>query len=367
MAEKPSHKVFISYSQESEDHCTRVLQLSDRLRRDGIDCVIDQYEQAPSEGWPRWMARNIDEATYVLIICTKTYDVRATGNDGSICGKGVKFESLLTYQEIVDSNSNNSKYIPVTFAKNDKKFIPRPLRSFQLYNLEEDSGYENLYRRITAQPMIQKPKRGKMKQLPVGINLVDRMERITDSNRPQYVRQKNVRVTGHSDSSQGALSIELVINQSFENFSDTEQKKLLAAISTLLSIDYDLKIKTVRPGSVILTLELPRKDALKLYLLSYIGKLKNLNVIDATLRGWHFTSVDDLIQEIMLHEPNPPAKGTKEKGSIVFVDVDKGYGLIEREKGGFLKFIIADTGGSPIIGKSVSYISDKWIIPGKHK
>ena len=44
-------RVFISYSHDSPEHMDRVWNLSERLRGDGIDCVIDQHEAAPEEGW----------------------------------------------------------------------------------------------------------------------------------------------------------------------------------------------------------------------------------------------------------------------------------------------------------------------------
>jgi hypothetical protein len=50
----PDHpRVFISYSHDSPEHLDHVLELADRLRTDGIDCHIDQYEESPPEGWPR--------------------------------------------------------------------------------------------------------------------------------------------------------------------------------------------------------------------------------------------------------------------------------------------------------------------------
>jgi SEFIR domain len=42
-------KVFISYRHDSQTHEDRVLALADRLRDDGIDCNIDQYQQSPAE------------------------------------------------------------------------------------------------------------------------------------------------------------------------------------------------------------------------------------------------------------------------------------------------------------------------------
>jgi hypothetical protein len=65
--------VFISYSHDSQEHAELVLALSDRLRDDGIDCLLDQYEVSPPEGWPLWMDRQIHEANFVLMICTPTY------------------------------------------------------------------------------------------------------------------------------------------------------------------------------------------------------------------------------------------------------------------------------------------------------
>ena len=43
-------KVFISYSHDSPDHESRVLALSDRLRREGIDAILDQYESQRKRG-----------------------------------------------------------------------------------------------------------------------------------------------------------------------------------------------------------------------------------------------------------------------------------------------------------------------------
>jgi len=42
--------VFISYSHDSPAHRDSVVALSDRLRADGVECRIDQYEESPPEG-----------------------------------------------------------------------------------------------------------------------------------------------------------------------------------------------------------------------------------------------------------------------------------------------------------------------------
>lgn len=43
-------KVLISYTHDSKKHKDRILNPTDKLRDDGIDCRIDQYEDSPPEG-----------------------------------------------------------------------------------------------------------------------------------------------------------------------------------------------------------------------------------------------------------------------------------------------------------------------------
>jgi hypothetical protein len=68
-----SLKVFISYSWDSPEHIDRVLALSDRLRSDGIDCSLDQYEVSPPKAGPAGWKDRFRKLTFVLMICTETY------------------------------------------------------------------------------------------------------------------------------------------------------------------------------------------------------------------------------------------------------------------------------------------------------
>ena len=82
-------KIFISYSHDSREHADRVLALADRLVQNGIDCVLDQYEESPAEGWTRWMDQQIRGAEFVLMIFTETYVKRVHGAEESDKGLGV--------------------------------------------------------------------------------------------------------------------------------------------------------------------------------------------------------------------------------------------------------------------------------------
>ena len=62
MEENENPIVFISYSQDSVTFADQVLAFSNKLRSEGIDTILDQYEEAPPEGWPRWMENSINKA-----------------------------------------------------------------------------------------------------------------------------------------------------------------------------------------------------------------------------------------------------------------------------------------------------------------
>ncbi|MDO8491023.1 MAG: TIR domain-containing protein, partial [Dehalococcoidia bacterium] len=158
--------VFISYSHDSPEHADRVLDLSNRLRADGIDCILDQYESSPPEGWPRWMDKHIRRADFVLMICTETYFRRVIGEEKPGTGLGVKWEGNLIYQHIYNADTKNTRFIPVLFTEGRKEHIPTPLQGATRYSIDTPVGYEDLYRRITNQPSITKPKLGKLRELP---------------------------------------------------------------------------------------------------------------------------------------------------------------------------------------------------------
>lgn len=160
-----SPTVFISYSHDSQEHKDRVLELADRLREDGIDCTIDQYEESPAEGWQRWMLNQVEAATFVLVACTEQYDRRFRGREAVGKGKGATWEGGVIIQELYDDQGQNAKFIPIVFTPEDANFIPSPLRSATSYRLNTGDGYELLYSRLTNQPRTRKPELGKLRTL----------------------------------------------------------------------------------------------------------------------------------------------------------------------------------------------------------
>lgn len=149
-------KIFISYSHDSDEHRERVLALSERLRRDGIETLLDQYVNgSPPQGWPRWMLDQLDAADFVLVVCTETYYHRFRGHEEPGKGKGVDWEGALITQEIYDSRSRTLKFVPVVFTDADTCWIPEPLRQTSYHNPSAEPGYELLYDVLLEQAGIE--------------------------------------------------------------------------------------------------------------------------------------------------------------------------------------------------------------------
>jgi SEFIR domain len=119
-------KVFISYSHDSDAHKARVLALADRLRNaGGVEAIIDRYvEPFPGEGWPAWCWRQIEEADFVVMVCTEVYHLRVTNKEEAGKGHGVCWEAPIIFQLLYDQGSVSKRFVPVLFADGSQDHVP---------------------------------------------------------------------------------------------------------------------------------------------------------------------------------------------------------------------------------------------------
>ena len=156
-------KVFISYSHDSEPHKQFILEFANRLRSEGLDCHIDRYINGfPPEGWQRWMEKQIEEADFVLIICTANYLKRYRGEERE-GGKGVTFEGVVIANTLYQHYYQNTKFIPILPEHSSIEHVPLPLRDYSTYTLPAD--YDSLYRVLTGQAEYLVPPLGSIRQL----------------------------------------------------------------------------------------------------------------------------------------------------------------------------------------------------------
>jgi predicted transcriptional regulator len=155
MSEIP--KVFISYSHDSQEHKKWVLDLATRLRNNGIDAIIDMWELKAGDDIPHFMERNLENSTFVVMVCTKRYVEKANAGTG-----GVGYEKMIITSNYL-ANINQQKVIPIV-RQNGINTIPTFLKS-KLYidfsnNDDFEYAYDDLVRRIHAAPLFIKPEIG---------------------------------------------------------------------------------------------------------------------------------------------------------------------------------------------------------------
>lgn len=160
-------KIFISYSHDSEAHCKFVLELSEKFRTDGLDSHIDEYiNGSPEEGWQFWMENQIEQADFVLLICTPEYLRRYKGlhNINVDSGRGVAFEGVVISQTLYDDFHHNKKFIAVIPDEGgSREDIPLPLKRYTHYSLLTE--YDKLYRVLTQQPENEPRKLGEIRKM----------------------------------------------------------------------------------------------------------------------------------------------------------------------------------------------------------
>jgi hypothetical protein len=98
--------VFISYAWE-KDIKKWVAELATRLRNDGIDARIDQWDTVLGDHLTQYMETAIRENDFVVIICTPTYKLKADARTG-----GVGYEGQIITAEVFE-RSNHRKFIPI--------------------------------------------------------------------------------------------------------------------------------------------------------------------------------------------------------------------------------------------------------------
>ena len=132
-------KVFISYAWE-DDIKIWVKEFADRLKSDGINVHLDQYDLTLGDRLPKFMEEQITSADYVLIICTPTYKRKADRRTG-----GVGYEGHIISGELMNL-SNERKFIPVKRKGTFENAIPTFLAGKLGIDLSEGNNqYETNY------------------------------------------------------------------------------------------------------------------------------------------------------------------------------------------------------------------------------
>ncbi len=98
------------------------------------------------------MMNNIEDADFVLVVATETYNRRFRGKEEPGKGAGAQWEGAIITQELYNRNGKNEKFVPVIFERGDKDHIPIILEGATHHNVSSEAGYDSLYFYLTNQP-----------------------------------------------------------------------------------------------------------------------------------------------------------------------------------------------------------------------
>jgi hypothetical protein len=168
-------------------------------------------------------------------------------------------------------------------------------------------------------------------------------ESVDAPSRPDEVRRSNSR-SPHSREPSGQrrseplIDVEVRLNRNFDSFTAQEQEILLSGIRALLGTSSTIRISAIARGSIVLTLQLTRRDGLFLIVLHHLGRLRQFGAAQVAPVGGSSLSLDEALAASVADSPDPPRSGRRERGRIVFLDEAAGVGIVERTRGGFVRF-----------------------------
>jgi hypothetical protein len=151
---------FISYSHESDRHAEKVRGLAEKLRRGGVDAVLDVYDPHPAQGWAKWMEEQLSKSDFVLIVLSPRYIADFTrARDAA---SGARFEGSLISSLLLAKGVDYSWLAVICFNDWATAEIPPILAACTRYNVEQEDEYTKLYAFLTGQPLIERPPLGQV-------------------------------------------------------------------------------------------------------------------------------------------------------------------------------------------------------------
>jgi hypothetical protein len=171
-------KAFISYSHDTQEHKKWVLELATRLRNNGIDAILDQFELQPGDDLPHFMENHLHTANKIIMVCTEKYVEKANKGQG-----GVGYEKMIITSNLM-KNIDENKIIPIIRQANTKE-VPTFLKT-KLYidfSRKDDFefSYDDLVRAIHNAPLFKKPPVGNNPFTPVVKEKLDGDIKLLDS------------------------------------------------------------------------------------------------------------------------------------------------------------------------------------------
>lgn len=151
-------RVFTSYSHDDQSHKEWILRLADRLVRNGVDVLLDQWDMSFGSDLPRFMEAGLTDADRVLAVCSANYVEKADRGHG-----GVGYEKMILTGQLM-RNVTSDKIIPVIRNNPHEEVLPTFLSTRLFVDFRNDESFEVRYaallRELHGQAVVPRPALG---------------------------------------------------------------------------------------------------------------------------------------------------------------------------------------------------------------
>jgi amino acid adenylation domain-containing protein len=241
-----------------------VRQVAAQWRTLGLKVFFDEDSIAPGEDVVSALERGISESDHVVLVLS----------GAALASPWVAMEIAMTI--IDDPNARDRRLIPIQVEPMDLGTIRPAIRRLNIVNLADEGSRDERYRYLLQSLLGPCPA-----ELPAPPALDPALPQEPASVDTRQPLDKNGRE--RTATAIGTVGLELTINGNLAEFSPERQWSLMRAIQALLETSDDIRIRSVRPGSIILTLDLSPDEAERLYWAVVRGALEEFGVTDARL------------------------------------------------------------------------------------
>lgn len=148
-------RAFVSYSHDNQPHKDWVLRLSDRLVRNGVDVILDQWDLRIGGDLPSFMEAGLIDSDRVIAVCSENYVKRANSGAG-----GVGYEKMILTGQLMQ-NVASTKIIPIIRNNTSEQTVPTFLSTRVYVDFRNEDLYEQRYaellREIHGVPVTARP------------------------------------------------------------------------------------------------------------------------------------------------------------------------------------------------------------------
>ena len=147
-------KVFISYSHDSPAHKQWVSELGAKLRRNGVEAILDQWSLDLNQDLTQFVESGVKDADRVLVICTDSYVRKANAGED-----GVGYEPMIVTRKLVEDMGTN-KFIPVIRQTLVEEKTPAFLKERLYIDFTDDSQFDKKFDELLHERLLVPPLHG---------------------------------------------------------------------------------------------------------------------------------------------------------------------------------------------------------------